>query len=107
MAQESLKEQQSGKTYEDELFEILNDAGIVSSEDFNLILHNDNVNDMIHVVVTLYEVCKLTNEQCVSVMMEAHTKGKSVITTRELNTILDMKSGLDGRGLTTSIGISS
>ena len=103
MAQEPLKEQRNGKTYEDELFEILNELGINSSEDFNLILHNDNVNDMIHVVVALYEVCKLTNEKCVSVMMEAHSKGKSVIATRELNTILDMKLGLDRRGLTTSI----
>lgn len=107
MAQEPLKEQQSGKTYEDELFDMLNEVGISFSESFNLILYNDNVNDMIHVVVALYEICKLTNEKCVSVMMEAHTKGKSVITTRELNIILDMKSGLDGRGLTTSIGISS
>ena len=107
MAKESLKEQPSEKTYEEELNDILSEIGIGFSESFSLILHNDNVNDMIHVVVALYEVCKLTNEKCVSVMMKAHTKGKSVITTRELNTILDMKSGLDGRGLTTSIGISS
>ena len=106
MAQEPLKEQQSGKTYEDELFEILNEVGIVSSEDFNLILHNDNVNDMDHVVAALFEVCKFTNGRCVKVMMEAHNKGKGLITTGEINTLLDLKLGLNKRGLTISIEIS-
>jgi ATP-dependent Clp protease adaptor protein ClpS len=105
MEQEPLKEQKSEKTYEEELYDILSEIGIGFSESFILVLHNDNVNDMIHVVVALYEVCKLTNEQCVSVMMEAHNKGGSVITTDELDILLDMKSGLDGRGLTSSIEV--
>jgi hypothetical protein len=106
MTHESLKGHKSVRIYEEELYEILNELGIGFSESFSLILHNDNVNDMIHVVVALYEVCKLTNDQCVSVMMEAHNKGKSVITTDELNLILEMKSGLDKRGITTSIETS-
>ena len=107
MAQEPSKEQRRGKTYEDELYEILNDIGVIPSEDFNLILHNDNVNDMEDVVVALYEVCRLPNESCVSVMMEAHHKGKALITSGEINIILDLKLGLNKRGLTTSIDISS
>jgi ATP-dependent Clp protease adapter protein ClpS len=106
MAQEPLKKEQSERTYEDELYEILDKVGISFSEDFILILHNDNVNDMIHVVVALYEICRLSNERCVSVMMEAHNKGKSVIKTGEINTLLDLKLGLNKRGLTISIETS-
>lgn len=106
MAQEPLKKQQSVRTYEDELYEILDEVGISFSEDFILKLHNDNVNDMIHVVVALYEICRLPNERCVSVMMEAHNKGKSIITTGEINTLLDLKLGLDQKGLTISIETS-
>jgi ATP-dependent Clp protease adapter protein ClpS len=106
MAQEPLKRQQSERTYEDELNEILDELGISYSEDFILILHNDNVNDMEDVVVALYEVCRLPNERCVSVMMEAHNNGKSVITTGEINTLLDLKLELNKRGITTSIETS-
>ena len=88
---------------EAELSEILNEIDTFCSQDFNLILHNDNVNYMEDVVVVLYEVCRLPNERCVKVMMEAHHKGKGLITTGEINTLLDLMLELKKRGLTTSI----
>lgn len=106
MAEEPSIEQHTERTNEDELYEILNEIGIIFSEDFNLILHNDNVNDMEDVVVALYEVCRLSNEKCVSVMKEAHHKGKALITTGDINTLLDLKLGLNKRGLTISIETS-
>lgn len=106
MAKEKLKEQQGERTFENELEKTLNGIGIAFSDSYSLILYNDNVNDMIHVVVALFEICRLPNERCVKVMMEAHTKGKAIITTGEINTLLDLKLGLNKRGLTISIEIS-
>lgn len=68
--QKRLKELRRDQLFESELDGILEQLGITFSEEFNLILHNDR-NDMIHVVVALYEICKLSNEKSLSVMMEA------------------------------------
>jgi len=91
------------ETDTDLLSVILKETGISFQRDFNLILWNDNVNDMINVVVSLYEVCKLSNEDSQRVMMEAHTKGKSLAKNGELDELLDMKNGLTARGLSTTV----
>lgn len=83
--------------------EILKDTGISIQRDYNLILWNDNVNDMISVIIALYEVCKLSNNDSLRVMMEAHKKGKSLAKNGELDELLDMKNGLNARGLTVTI----
>lgn len=85
------------------LEDILKETGISFQRDYNLILWNDNVNDMINVVVSLYEVCKLSNEGSQRVMMEAHTKGKALAKSGELDELLDMKNGLRARGLSTTV----
>jgi ATP-dependent Clp protease adapter protein ClpS len=99
----SLKEFQRQQLMEDELNDILDKHGITFSEEFNLILHNDNVNDMISVVVALYKICKLSNEKSFSVMMEAHTKGRSVIRNGNLDELHYMRLGLGNKGLTVTI----
>ena len=90
------------KLFESELNETLNNLGIAFSEGFNLILHNDN-NDMMHVVVALFEVCKLSNEKSYSVMMEAHTKGRAIAKNGNLDELHYLKLKLISRGLTISL----
>ncbi len=47
---------------------------------YAVILHNDDVNDMRHVVRALLKsVPELGQEDAVRVMLEAHTKGKAVV----------------------------
>lgn len=100
----SLKEFQRQQLIENELNDILKKHGITYSGEFNLILHNDTVNDMIHVVVALYEVCKLSNEMSMYVMMEAHTKGFSrVRNSNNLDELHNMRLGLENRGLTATL----
>ena len=92
------------ETITEDLEKILHDAGISVMKDYNLILWNDNVNNMIDVVVALYEVCRLSNEQCERVMLEAHTKGSSVARNGgDLDEMLDMKNGLNTRGLDATV----
>jgi ATP-dependent Clp protease adapter protein ClpS len=76
--QKRLRDLQRSELFESELNEILDRLGITFSEEFNLILHNDK-NFMLHVVISLTEVCKLSNEKSLSVMKEAHTKGRAIV----------------------------
>ena len=89
----------------DSMTRLLNDLGIASANDkeYKLILWNDHVNDMISVVVALYEVCKLDDQECLKVMMEAHEKGKAVVKSGSLDELDVMKTGLNDRNLEATI----
>ncbi len=101
--QKRLRELKRNQLFESELDGILEKLGITFSEEFNLILHNDNINSFIDVVVALYEVCKLSNEKSFSVMMEAHTKGRSIVRNGNLDELHYMKINLQSKGLTASL----
>lgn len=54
---------------------------------YAVILHNDEVNSMEHVVDALLKsVPTLSEEDAVRVMMDAHTEGKAIITVCPLET---------------------
>jgi ATP-dependent Clp protease adaptor protein ClpS len=97
------KQEMMPETEVKELNEILEGLGISPDGGYSLILWNDDVNSFIDVVVALYEVCRLSNEKCVSVMMKAHTTGKALVTTGDLDGMLDMKNGLSRRGLQATV----
>jgi len=101
--QKRLRDLRRDELFESEFNEILDQLGIAFSEEFNLVLHNDSVNNMIHVVVALYEECKLSNEKSYSVMMEAHTKGRSVVRNGNIDDLHYMSLGLERRGLTVTL----
>jgi ATP-dependent Clp protease adapter protein ClpS len=91
----------------EDLEKILHDTGISVMKDYNLILWNDHVNNMFDVVVALHVVCKLSNEDCERVMLEAHTKGSSVAKNGgDIDEMLDMKSGLNARGLDATVELA-
>ena len=58
--QKRLRELRRDQLFESELDGILEQLGIAFSEEFNLILHNDNINEMLHVVLSLSDVCRLS-----------------------------------------------
>lgn len=88
--------------------ELAEEIGIkISYEDqYSLVLWNDEVNDMIHVVLALYEVCKLSNEDAMRVMLKAHKKGKSIAKIGTYKEMDSMRAGLNKRNLTASIHLS-
>lgn len=47
---------------------------------FRVLLHNDDVNDMVHVVETLELLTTLSRQQSYKVMLEAHTRGVALVT---------------------------
>jgi ATP-dependent Clp protease adaptor protein ClpS len=46
---------------------------------YNVLLHNDPVNDMVYVVKTIVELTPLKKERALEVMFEAHTRGLSLV----------------------------
>jgi ATP-dependent Clp protease adapter protein ClpS len=101
--QKRSRELRRDQLFEEEFNDILESLGITLSEEFNLILHNDNINSFIDVVVALFEVCKLSNEKSFSVMMEAHTNGRSIVRNGSLDELHYMKINLQSKGLTVSL----
>lgn len=75
-----------------------------ASPRFRLLLHNDDVNTMDHVVVTLARVVPgLTVEQAARVMMEAHTTGVALVLVCVLERAELYRDGLVSGGLTATI----
>ena len=93
------------KTDTDLMTNLLNDLGIKNSDNIEhkLIIWNDHVNNMIDVIMALYEICKLSPEDASKVMIEAHNKGKAVVKTGSLDELKIMKQGLNDRNLEATI----
>ncbi|MDQ4106615.1 MAG: ATP-dependent Clp protease adaptor ClpS [Actinomycetota bacterium] len=54
---------------------------ITQEPPYKVVLHNDDYTPMEHVVATLRKVIpRMTMRRAVSIMMEAHTRGKAVAT---------------------------
>jgi ATP-dependent Clp protease adaptor protein ClpS len=47
---------------------------------FRVLLHNDDVNDIVHVIETLELLTPLNRRQAMKVTWEAHTRGLSLVT---------------------------
>ncbi|MGI8552569.1 MAG: ATP-dependent Clp protease adaptor ClpS [Dehalococcoidia bacterium] len=71
---------------------------------YSVILHNDDVNEMLYVVHSLL-VCvpELGAEQATSIMVEAHINGKAVVITCPLERAELYRDRLRSRGLSATI----
>jgi ATP-dependent Clp protease adapter protein ClpS len=89
----------------DSLTKLMNEIGIKMSNnsEYNLVIYNDDVNDMMHVVLALYEICNLDNEESMRVMMEAHMKGKAVAKSGTFEEMNRMKMGLNKRNIEATV----
>ncbi len=68
-----------------------------------LLLFNDDVNTFDYVIESLIEVCNHTGIQAEQCAMIAHYKGKSEVKNGDYNTLKQMQSGLNKKGLVTII----
>ncbi len=71
---------------------------------YRVLLHNDPVNTMEHVVQSLIEVVpSLSQPQAINIMMEAHSSGIGLVTTCALEPAEFYCESLKGKGLTSTI----
>jgi ATP-dependent Clp protease adaptor protein ClpS len=69
-----------------------------------VILHNDDVNDMGHVVSSLLKcVPGLKRQRAIEIMLEAHMRGKARVTTCPLELAELYRERLESCGLTATI----
>jgi len=89
----------------DSLIDLMNELGIETSDDsdYNLILWNDEINDMLYVAIALYEICDLDNTAAMRIMLEAHTKGKSIAKSGSFDEMNNMKQALNKRGIEATV----
>jgi len=73
------------------------------SPKYNVILHNDDVNDVYYVMECLMMIVGLNEQTAHQVMMAAHTNGKAIAITCELEHAEHYKEQLNNKGLTASI----
>jgi len=66
---------------------------------YELILLNDDVNDMMHVVLALYEIIGLDNENCMRLMKQAHVSGAAAVARGSRKRIQHMQKRLTKRNL--------
>ncbi|MGI9148303.1 MAG: ATP-dependent Clp protease adaptor ClpS [Chloroflexota bacterium] len=71
---------------------------------WSVILHNDDHNDMLHVVRALIKsVPKLGTTRATKIMLEAHNRGKAIVTTCPLELAELYRERLQTFGLTATI----
>ena len=77
---------------------------ITQEPPYKVILHNDDYTPMEHVVAALRKVIpRMSLPRAVSIMLEAHTKGKAVVTKCHKELAELYREGLKAEGLTSTI----
>ena len=77
---------------------------ITTEPPYKVILHNDDYTSMEHVVITLRKVIPRMNlRRAVSIILEAHTKGKAIVTKCHKELAELYKEGLQAEGLISTI----
>lgn len=72
--------------------------------DYRVVLHNDDVNSMQHVVDALLKtVSRLSNEDAHHIMMAAHEHGQATVIECPKEPAEHYRDGLEGYGLTATI----
>jgi len=83
----------------DSLSKLMEEMGIgLSTQNesvYKLLLWNDEVNSMEHVMEALITICGIKNEDAFRIMLEAHSKGKSIAKTGSYDDMVSMKDALN------------
>ena len=80
---------------------------VKTQEIYGLFLWNDSINDMLDVVVAIFEVCHLPNTECINTMQLAHESGRALIKTGALDELDILAERLKARNLTITIEVMS
>ena len=70
---------------------------------YKVLLHNDDVNSMEHVMKALQQVFKFELEECVRIMLEAHMKGLALCTVEPLEQAEHHRDQLQALSLVVTI----
>ena len=76
---------------------------IQDTEIFSLVVFNDDFNTFDHVIDTLIEVCKHTQEQAEQCTILIHHKGKCTVKNGDFETLAPMCTSICQRGISAEV----
>ncbi len=82
---------------------ILEDEEVVSVEERQLIVYNDDVNTFDHVIKALIDVCEHTPEQAEQCTWIIHYKGKCSVKEGSFSKLKPMRDAICDRGISAEI----
>jgi ATP-dependent Clp protease adaptor protein ClpS len=70
---------------------------------WRVLLHNDDVNDMVYVIASLMEITHLEKQRAMLATLEAHTEGVALLTVAHQELAELYKDQLTSKGLSVTI----
>lgn len=91
----------------DSLSKLMEEMGIALSTQgeivYKLLLWNDDINSMEHVLISLIDICGVSGDDAYRIMIEAHSKGKSIAKTGSYEDMNNMKDALNKKMIEATI----
>jgi len=78
-----------------------------ASEEFSLVLFNDSYHEFDAVVNQIIKATGYSHDKAEAITMEAHTRGRAVVISGDLDVCLKAQAVLEEIGLRTSIEVSA
>jgi ATP-dependent Clp protease adaptor protein ClpS len=75
----------------------------LTSEQFDLVVFNDDINTFDHVIESLIKICKHTQEQAEQCTLLIHYKGKCTVKMGTFEELMPMRQGICDRGISAEI----
>lgn len=94
------------KIKENTITDLLNEFNIELSKDYNLILWNDHVNDMMYVVSVICELCEIDYMVAINFMMEAHKNGKTIVKSGSEEDMKLLKDKFNSKNLEATVELA-
>ena len=88
--------------FDEELLE-LEELGIDTEQESELIVYNDEVNTFDHVIKTLMEVCEHSPEQAEQCTLIIHYKGKCSVKRGVFEELVPMRNAICERGISAEV----
>ncbi|MFN6946741.1 MAG: ATP-dependent Clp protease adaptor ClpS [Cytophagaceae bacterium] len=91
----------NGNPFHQEDVELLEEVS--TSEMYDLVVFNDDINTFDHVIETLVKICTHTREQAEQCTLIIHYKGKCTVKTGSFDELKPMRQGICDKGISAEI----
>ncbi len=89
-------------TYKEET-EVLVEEEVIITDEYTLVVFNDEVNTFDHVIDTLIDVCRHTPEQAEQCTLIIHYKGKCNVKNGSFDKLAQMRNTICNRGISAEV----
>jgi ATP-dependent Clp protease adaptor protein ClpS len=91
------------QTYQAPEVELLEEEDVATTEKYDLVVFNDDVNTFDHVIDTLIKICRHTLEQAEQCTWLIHLKGKCTVKIGSFEELAPMRNAICNRGISAEV----